>query len=132
MANNNIPSIPTFVPRIIMVATNSQQTQTPHTTSTSFSVQTDRQVLQSNATQTQTSQRTISTQTSPTQTSRSVQTEHMIDHTQTTDFTNDDASLETMNEPLQPLREVSQVEKEKLLQVTKFKKTKKESKFHTR
>ena len=108
---NNIPSNPTFVPRIIMVATNTQETQTPHSTS-SVSTQTHRQVLQANATQTQQFQprdvqtqtfqraRTISIQTSPPQTSRSVQTEHIIptqtDDTQITDFseTDDGASAE--------------------------------------
>ena len=105
---NNLLSTPTFIPQIIMVATNAQQTQTPHKTSTYLSIQTDRPVLQSKATQTQTFQwvRPISAQTFPTQTSRSVQTEHIIDVTQITDFTDtdDDVSVGTMDESLQPLQ----------------------------
>ena len=46
MADNNVsttstPSVPTFVPRVIMIATYTQLTQTPVITSTSSTVQTD-------------------------------------------------------------------------------------------
>ena len=57
MANNNVSitlthSVPTFVPRVIMIATYTWQTQTPSITSTSSTVQTDTQTLHNNSTQT--------------------------------------------------------------------------------
>ena len=57
MANNNVsttstPSVSTFVPRITMIATYTQETQTPVITSTCSTVQTDTQTLHNNSTQT--------------------------------------------------------------------------------
>ena len=63
MANNNVsttstPSVSTFVPRITMIATYTQETQTPVITSTCSTVQTDTQTLHNNSTQTKTFQTT--------------------------------------------------------------------------
>ena len=91
MANNNIsnsstPSVPTFVPRILMIATYTQQTQMPIIISTSSTIQTDTQTLHNISTQTKTLQTTRATQTSPPQNSRAVQTDHMVNDTLPLDF----------------------------------------------
>ena len=57
MANNNVPptsttSLPYFVPRIVMMATYTQTTQTPITLVTNNSMQTDRSTFNTSATQT--------------------------------------------------------------------------------
>ena len=104
--NSNIPStssIPTFVPRITIVATYTQKTQTPSIRSTYSTVQTNTQTLQTH-TQTQAFQRTISTQTSPPQLSWAVQTEHMMDYTLRTDSTDSGISPDVMDESPQPSR----------------------------
>ena len=83
MANNNIsgsstPSLPTFVPRIVMLATYTQQTQMPIIISTSSLVQADTQTLNNTSTQTKT---IWARQNSPPQNSRAVQTDHMLNDT---------------------------------------------------
>ena len=74
MASNNVsttstPSVLTFVPRIVMIPTYTQQTQMPIIISTSSTVQTDTQTLHNNSTQTKTFQTNQATQTSPPQNS---------------------------------------------------------------
>ena len=101
MANNNVsnsstPSMPTFVPRIVMIATYTEHTQMPIIISTSSSVQTDMQIL--NNTQTKTFQTTRATQTSPPQKSKAVQTYHMLNDTLPLDSTDSSTSTDVLDE----------------------------------
>ena len=83
MANNNISSpsttlVPTFVPRIVMMTTYTQYTQTPIILSTPSSIQMDRQTLNNTSTQTKSFQTTQVTQTSLQQNPQAVQTDHIL------------------------------------------------------
>ena len=103
MANSNISapsttSVPTFVPRIVMIATYTQQTQMPIIISTSSTVQTDTQTLHNISTQTKTFQTTWATQTSPPQNSRAVQTDHMVNDTSAIDSTDSSTSTDILDE----------------------------------
>ena len=103
MANNNVsnsstPSMPTFVPRIVMIATYTQHTQTPIIISTSSSVQTDTQTLNNTSTQTKTFQTTRATQTSPPPNSKAVQTDHMLNDTLPLDSTDSSTSTDVLDE----------------------------------
>ena len=103
MASNNVsttstPSVPTFVPRIVMITTYTQQKQMPIIISTSSTVQTDTQTLHNNSTQTKTFQTTQATQTSPPQNSRAVQTDHMLNDTSAIDSTDSSTSTDTLDE----------------------------------
>ena len=86
--DNNVSStspVPIFVPRIVMVATYTQDTQT-HSITASVSTQTDSNLLNTHATQTnQTTSRNEQTQTFPALTSISIQTENTL--TQNTSVT---------------------------------------------
>ena len=119
MASNNVsttstPSVPTFVPRIMMIATYTQQTQMPIIISTSSTVQTDTQTLHNNSTQTKTFQTTWATQTSPPQNSRAVQTDHMLNDTSAIDSTDSSSSTEVLDEVVvsNKLRQLKQKEKD--------------------
>ena len=101
MASNNVsttstPSVPTFVPRTVMIPTYTQQTQMPIIISTSSTVQTDTQTLHNNLTQTKTFQTTQATQSSPPQ--NSTKTDHMTNDTPTIDSTDSSASTEVSDE----------------------------------
>ena len=103
MANNNVSSssttsMPTFVPRIVMIATYTQYTQMPIILSTSSSIQTDRQTLNNTSTQTKTFQTTQATQTSPPQNSKAVQTDHMLNDTLPLDSTDSSTSTDVLDE----------------------------------
>ena len=103
MASNNVsnsstPSMPTFVPRIVMIATYTQYTQRPIIISTSSSIQTDMQTLNNTSTQTKTFQTTRATQTSPPQNSRAVQTDHMLNDTLPLDSTDSSTSTDALDE----------------------------------
>ena len=98
--DNNVSStspLPIFVPRIVMVATYTQDMQTQSIT-TSVSTQTDTNSLNTHATQThQITSINEQTQTFPALTSISIQTENTLTHnTSVTDVT-DDSSLELDN-----------------------------------
>lgn len=98
MANSNISnssflSIPTFVPRIVTIATYTQNTQTRNVISTSSSVQTDTQTYNSTATQTETSQIT-----SPLQNSKAVQRDHMLNEISPFDSTESSTSTDILAE----------------------------------
>ena len=103
MANNNISptlttSTPSFVPRIVMMATYTQYTQMPIILATSTSIQTDRQTLNTTSTQTKTFQTTRVTQTSPQQNSQAVQIDHMLNETLPLDSTDSSTSTDILDE----------------------------------
>ena len=118
MASNTIPttstpSMPTFIPKIVMIATYTQQTQMPIIISTSSTVQTDTQTLHHNSTQTKTFQTTQATQTSPPQNSRAVQTEHMLNDTSAIDSTDSSTSTDVLDEVLCQSTWTTQIERER-------------------
>ena len=99
MASNNVsttttPSVPSFVPRIVMAATCTQHKQMTIIISTSSTVQTDTQTLHNKSTQTKTFQTTRATQTSPPQNSTAVQTDHMLNDTSDIDSTDSSTSTQ--------------------------------------
>ena len=107
MDNNVSPtsSVPIFVPRIVMVATYTQDTQT-HSITSSVSTQTDSNLLNTTTTQTnQITSRNEQTQTFPALISISIQTEHIPTHNTSTIDVDDDSSPELDNlEESQPLQ----------------------------
>ena len=103
MANNNVSptsatSMPSFVPRIVMMATYTQYTQTPIILATSTSIQTDRQTLNTTSTQTKTFQTSQATQTAPKQNSQAVQTDHMLNETLPLGSTDSSTSTDVLDE----------------------------------
>ena len=100
MANNNISttSMPSFVPRIVMMATYMQYTQTPINIATSASIQTDRQTLNTISTQTKTFQITQVTQTFPQQNSQGVQTYYMLNEILPLNSTDSSTSTDLLDE----------------------------------
>ena len=79
MANNNLPptptvSLPYFVPRIVMIATYTQSTQTPITSTINNFMQTDTSTLNTSATQTRPFQSNQTIQTYPQQSTQAIQT----------------------------------------------------------
>ena len=105
--DNNVSStspVPTVVPWIVMVATYTQNTQT-HSITSSVSTQTDRNLLNTNTTQTnQITSRNEQTQTFPALTSISIQTEHILTHNTSATDIDDDSSpeLDNLEEPQPP------------------------------
>ena len=103
MANNNVsssstPSMPIFVPRIVMMTPYTKYTQMPIILSTSSSIQTDRQTLDNISTQTKTFQNTQATQTSSPQYSKAVQTDPMLNDTLPLDSTDSSTSTDVLDE----------------------------------
>ena len=103
MANNNVSgssttSMPTFIPRIVMMVTYTQYTQRPIIQSTPSSIQTDRQTLNNTSTQIKTFQTTRVTQTFPQQNSQAVQTDHMLNDTLPLDLTDSSTSTDVLDE----------------------------------
>ena len=100
MANNNISpsSTPSFVPRIVVVATYTQCTQTPIISATNNSIQTDRSTLNTTATQTKTFQTNQVTQTSPQQNSQAIQTDHRLNETLALYSTDSSTSTDILDE----------------------------------
>ena len=90
--------MPTFVPRIVMIATYTQYTQMPIILSTSSFIQTDRQTLNNTSTQTKSFQTTQVTQTSPPRNSQAVQTDHMLNDTLPLDSTESSTSTDVLDE----------------------------------
>ena len=106
MANNNVSSTSTtsttptisFVPRIVMMPTYTQYTQTPLTLATSTSIQTNRQMLNTTSTQTKTFQTPQVTQTSPNLNSHPVQKEHLLNETFPLDSSASSTSTDVLDE----------------------------------
>ena len=98
--DNNVSStlpVPIFVPRIVMVATYTQDTQT-HSITASVSTQTDSNLLNMHATQTnQFTSTNEQTQTFPALTSISIQTENILTHNTSVTDVADDSSPELDN-----------------------------------
>ena len=92
MVNNNLPPtsstlLPYFVPRIVMMATYTQSTQTPITSATNNSMQTDTPTFNTSATQTRPFQSNQATQTFPQQNTQAIQTDLGLNENLTLDFT---------------------------------------------
>ena len=141
MANNNVSptsttSSPSFVPRIVMMATYTQYTQTPISLATSTSIQTDRQTLNTTSTQTKTFQTTRVTQTSAKQNSQAVQTDCMLNDTLPLDSTDSSTSTDVLDEVVVSIKQPNSNKKRKTHKDHNsnkwlFHQTKKESKlFH--
>ena len=118
MANNNIsnsstPLVPTFVPRIVIIATYTQHKQMPIILSTSSSVQADTQTLNNTSTQTKTFQTTLATQTFPSQNSRAVQTDHMLNDTLPLESTDSSTSTDILDEAVVSINQPNSNRKKK-------------------
>ena len=92
MANNNVPptpstSLPYFVPRIVMMATYTQSTQTPITSTVNNFMQTDTSTFNTSATQTRPFQNNQSTQTFPQHNTQAIQTDLGLNENLTLDST---------------------------------------------
>ena len=103
MANNNVSptsttSLPYFVPRIVMMATYTQSTQTPIISATNNSMQTDRSTLNTSATQTKTFQTNQVTQTFPQQNTQAIQTDLGLNENLALDSTNSSTSTDILDE----------------------------------
>ena len=103
MANNNVPptsttSLPCFVPRIVMMATYTQNTQTPITLATNNSMKTDRLTFNTSATQTRPFQSNQATQTLPQQNTQVIQTDFRLNENLTLDSTNSSTSTDVLDE----------------------------------
>ena len=120
MANNNVPptpttSLPYFVPRIVMMATYNQSTQTPILLATNNSMQTDRSTFNTSATQTKPFQANQSTQTFPQQNTQAIQTDLGLNENLTLDSTNSSTSTDCTRWKLCQLINLTQTEREKVI-----------------
>ena len=111
MANNNIQptpstSLPYFVPRIVMMATYSQCTQTPITSTVNNFMQTDTSTFNTSTTQTRPFQHSQSTQTFPQNNTQAIQTDigrnenltlHSTDSSSSTDLFDETVSINNFN-----------------------------------
>ena len=103
MANNNVPptpstSLPYFVPRIVMMATYSQSTQTPITSTVNNFKQTDTSTFNTSATQTRPFQNNQSTQTFPQHNTQAIQTDLGLNENLTLHSTNSYSSTDLFDE----------------------------------
>ena len=103
MANNNVPptsptSLPYFVPRIVMMATYTQSTQTAITSATNNSIQTDTSTFNTSATQTRPFQSNQATQTIPQQNTQAIQTDLGLNENLTLVSTNSSTSTDVFDE----------------------------------
>ena len=103
MANNNVPptpstSLPYFVPRIVMMATYTQSTQTPITSTTNNFMQTDMSTFNTSATQTRPFQSNQTTQTYPQHNTQAIQTDLGLNENLTLDSTNSSTSTDVFDE----------------------------------
>ena len=92
MANNNLSATPTtsapyFVPRIVMIATYDQSTQTRITSTINNFMQTDTFTLNTSTTQTRPFQSNQTTQTYPQQNTQAIQTDLGLNGNLTLDST---------------------------------------------
>ena len=103
MANNNVPptsptSLPYFVPRIVMMASYTQSTQTPITSANNNSIQTDTSTFNTSATQTKPFQSNQATQTIPQQNTQAIQTDLRLNENLTLVSTNSSTSTDIFDE----------------------------------
>ena len=103
MANNNVPptsstSLPYFVPRIVMMASYTQSTQTPITSTTNNFMQTDTSTFNTSTTQTRPFQSNQTTQTYPQQNTQATQTDPGLNVNLTLDSTNSSTSTQVFDE----------------------------------
>ena len=103
MANNNIPctpytSLPYFVPRIVMMATYTQSTQTTITSTTNNFMQTDMSTFNASATQTRPFQSNQATQTFPQHNTQAIQTDLGLNGNLTLDSTDSSTSTDVFDE----------------------------------
>ena len=103
MANNNVSptpstSLPHFVPRIVMIATYTQSTQTPITSTINNFMQTDTSTLNTSATQTRPFQSNQTTQTYPQQNTQAIQTDLGLNGNLTLDSTDSSTSTDVYDE----------------------------------
>ena len=105
MANNNVPPtsstpLPYSVPRIVMMATYTQSTQTPITLATNNSMQTDTSTFNTSATQTRPFQNNQATQTFPQQNTQAIQTDLGLNENLTLDSTDSSTSTDVLDETM--------------------------------
>ena len=103
MSNNNLSPTPTtsspyFVPRIVMIATYSQSTQTRITSTINNYMQTDTFTLNTSATQTRPFQSNQTTQTYPQQNTQAIQTDLGLNGNLTLDSTDSSTSTDVYDE----------------------------------
>ena len=103
MANNNFSptpttSLPYFVPRIVMIATYSQSTQTRITSTINNYMQTDTFTLNTSTTQTRPFQSNQTTQTYPQQNTQAIQTDLGLNGNLTLDSTDSSTSTDVYDE----------------------------------
>ena len=103
MANNDLSatsttSAPYFVPRIVMIATYDQSTQTRITSTINNFMQTDTHTLNTSATQTRPFQSNQTTQTCPQQNTQSIQTDLGLNGNQTLDSNDSSTSTDVYDE----------------------------------
>ena len=105
MANNNVPPTSTtslhyFVPRIVMMVTYTQSTQTPITLETNNSMQTERSPFNTSATQTRPFQSNQATQTFQHQNTQASQTDFGLNENLTLDSTDSSTSTDVLDEAM--------------------------------
>ena len=103
MANNNVPptpstSLPYFIPRIVMMATYTQSTQTPITSTVNNFMQTDMSTFTTSATQTRPFQNNQGTQTFPQHNTQAIQTDLGLNENLTLDSTDSSTSTDLFDE----------------------------------
>ena len=103
MANNDLLATPTtsapyFVPRIVMIATYDQSTQTRITSTINSYMQTDTFTLNTSATQTRPFQSNQTTQTYPQQNTQAIQTDLGLNGNLTLDSTDSSTSTDVYDE----------------------------------
>ena len=103
MANNNLSATPTtsapfFVPRIVMIATYDQSTQTRITSTINNFMQTDTRTLITSATQTRPFQSNQTTQTYPQQNTQAIQTDLGLNGNLTLDSNDSSTSTDLYDE----------------------------------
>ena len=103
MANNNsVPtpstSSPYFVPRIVMIATYTQSTQTPIISTSNNFMQTDTSTFNTSATQTRSFQSNQTTQTYSQQNTQAIQTDLGLNENLTLDSTDSSTSTNLFDE----------------------------------
>ena len=103
MANNNVPptpstSLPYFVPRIVMIGTYTQSTQTPITSTSNNFMQTDTSTFNTSATQTRPFQSNQTTQTYPQHNTQAIQTDLGLNENLTLDSTDSSTSTDLFDE----------------------------------
>ena len=117
MANNNVPptpstSLPYFVPRIVMIGTYTQSTQTPITSTSNNFMQTDTSTFNTSATQTRHFQSNQTTQTYPQHNTQAIQTDLGLNENLALDSTDSSTSTDLFDETV-PINNFSSNRKRK-------------------